>query len=183
MKRHFLMLIVPVAVFLSSCGGGNNESNSEEQNKPKNENLKGMIQIDLSDKGLPLLITVPDTMENPIEITVQDWGETEVRSGKAFQIKIAEGGDLALKKSDLADDLLFTKLNYIIEEENGIVYSQGKADDENFEPRNHFYLVINIKGIDYEIQDVIEDYNYDEKHVIKMYEAAKAIEASEKVVQ
>lgn len=183
MKRFLFMLVISSLCCLTSCnneGGQDKEETVVAGEEPKNEYLKGMIMVSLKKYGLPLWITVPDTLSAHLEIIQRDWGQVDIKSGKNYQISIAEGGDLGLKKSDIQEDLLFTDSRIHVEEAEGIVYSQGIKDDEYFKPINHFYAVKNINGVDYEFKDVEGDHKYTEKVVIKMFEASKVAELDDR---
>tara|TARA_B110000495_G_C22896294_1_gene522905 strand:+ start:33 stop:596 length:564 start_codon:yes stop_codon:yes gene_type:complete len=186
MKRFLFMLAIASLCCVTSCnseGGQDNGGTVVDAEEPKNEAIKGMIMVSLLEYGLPLWVTVPDTLSAHLEIIERDWGQVDIRSGKNYQISIAEGGDLELKKSDIQADLLFTDSKILVEETEGIVYSQGVKDDEYFKPINHFYAVKNINGIDYEFKDVDGDYKYTEKVVIKMFEASKVAEVDDRKPQ
>lgn len=181
MKKIVLALLFPASLMMIGCPEPKDETEALSENQRRDPALKGTIQVDISEYGLPLMITIPDTMNSPLNIVVQDWGETEIRVGKNFQIKIAEGGDMELRKSDLADDLLYTQVNYTVEESDVIQYSQGKSDDEHFKPKHHFYMVKSINGITYEIQDIVGEIDFSPSAITKMLNASKALEASAKI--
>lgn len=173
-KLVYLMSFVSL-VLLSSCGGEDNGDALPARTLPQ-----GMIEYDLTKHGLPLVAVIPDTVDQPVVVDVKDWGETTIAVGKYFQIQIAEGGDMALRKQDLAEDLLY-KATYTLEEEKAIVYKQ-EIPDGGLKPQYHFYYIVNIDGIDYEIQDVISgDVFYTPKAVDIMLEASKLIIAAPKL--
>lgn len=183
MKKIFLVAVVGLVFCISGCNdGGENTENTQVTDSGQSESkaLKGMIMISLLDYGLPIWVTVPDTLMAPLDIKVQDWGQVEVRSGKSYQVSVAEGGDLELKKSDIKSDLLYSDSKFIIDEPEGVVYSQGVKDDEYFKPLNHFYVVKTINGVNYEFTDIQGEDNYPEKVVIKMFEACKVAEADDR---
>ncbi len=159
MKKILLVAIVGLIFCMSSCKDGEENVDTvqvTENNQSDSKALKGMIMISLLDYGLPVWVTVPDTLMAPLDIKVQDWGQVEVRSGKSYQVSVAEGGDLELKKSDIKSDLLYSDPKFIIDEPDGIVYSQGVKGDEYFKPLNHFYVVKTINGVNYEFTDIQE---------------------------
>jgi hypothetical protein len=179
MKRIlFIAAIVTVCCAVSCNNGGEDGTNGDAVHETVNETvngaLKGTIMISLLEHGLPIWVIVPDTLAAHLDITVRDWGEIEIRSGNNFQMAVADGGDLELKKSDINSDLLFSDPKILIEDEEGIVYSQGVKNDEYFKPINHFYAVKNINGVNYEFKDIEGEYKYPEKVVMRMFEAAKA---------
>ena len=62
--------------------------------KTKKEDLAvpaGMMPLDLTANGLPIIINVPDSTRGVLNVVTQSWGATEIRVGKGFQISIAEG--------------------------------------------------------------------------------------------
>ena len=174
MKRLVYLLSVFSLVFFGSCGDEQSSAPVEKVALPQ-----GMIEYDLSSHGLPLVAVIPDTLDQPVVVDVKDWGETTVAVGKYFQIQIAEGGDMALRKNDLAEDLLY-KASYLTEEENAIVYKQ-EIPDGGVKPAYHFYYVVNIGGVEYEIQDVkTGDVFYTAKAADRMLEASKLITSKAK---
>lgn len=173
-KTNWIFSIILSAILFVGCGG--DSTTEESQPKKKKKIPKGMIEYDITSKGFPLTVVIPDTINQEMEIVVQDWGETHVKVGKFFQLQIAEGGDMQLRKSDLAEDLLY-KAAYIIEEDSAILYKQ-EIEGGNVQPAFHFYMVKNIGGIQYEIQDVNGEEMYPEKAAQKMMDAAKLISAS-----
>lgn len=186
MKRFLFILCVASFYCITSCNSEVDQENGEtgvNLEESKNEALKGMIMVSLLEYGLPLWVTVPDTLSAHLDIIQRDWGQVEISSGKNYQISIAEGGDLELKKSDIKSDLLFSDPKILYEDPEGIVYSQGVKDDEDFKPINHFYAVKKINGIDYEFKDIDGDYKYTEKVVIKMFEASKSADLDDRKPQ
>lgn len=171
-KLLYLVGICSVTLF-SSCGGGD-----EKVEEVKIDVPQGMIQYDLSSHGIPLVCVIPDTVDQPVEVNVKDWGETTVAVGKYFQIQIAEGGDMSLRKKDLAEDLLY-KATYITETPEAILYKQ-EIPDGGIKPAYHFYFVTTINGNQYEIEDVKGDEFYNEKAADRMLQAAKMIVAAQK---
>ena len=184
MKRILFIAVIASVCCAASCNSGGEENNEytgdEENTEPKNDALKGMIMVSLLEYGLPIWVTVPDTLSAHLDVTVSDWGQVEIRSGNNFQMSIADGGDIKLRKEDINSDLLFSDPKILLEEPEGIVYSQGVKNDEYFKPINHFYVVKNINGRDYEFKDIAGDYHYPERVVIKMFEAAKVAEADDR---
>ena len=86
--------------------------------------------------------------------------------------------DLALLKSDLQEDLVFTS-EIIKEEENALVYSQN-IPDAGVKTQNHFLYRAEV-GIEvFEVRDVI-DGEYGSGMIEKMLEAAKTIKSSNSV--
>lgn len=175
--KHSLLLLFATAL-LASCGSKEEAPAVVEVERP--ESLKSFMEYDLSKHGVNMVVLVPDTNQNKLEIIVQSWGETEIRAGKNFQIKIGEGGDLALRKSDLAEDLLY-KATYIVDEPTGVVYKQ-EVENGGMDPAYHFYSVIEIDGAKYEVQDLGEE-SISEAVAKQLYDAAKFIKSNKKPAQ
>ena len=101
MKRILFIAAIASICCAASCNSGGEEENNsainEETTEPKNEALKGMIMVSLLKHGLPIWVTVPDTLSAHLDVTVSDWGQVEIRSGNNFQMSIADGGDIKLK--------------------------------------------------------------------------------------
>jgi hypothetical protein len=168
MKNSFHLLIAFSFIIFQSCGG---EDTIVEEKEAAIEIPKGMVQIDIKSSGFPLLIVVPDTSQKQLIIKSQDWGETYVSVGSQFQLKIAEGGDMALKKSDLNEDLLYKAT--ILEDGGEYIYYKQEIEGGNVTPAFHFYMVKNIGGVWYEIQDNSDEETFGEASIEKMLEAVK----------
>jgi hypothetical protein len=90
MKNLFYILVCSIILF-TGCSG--NTENSQEAGI-----VQGMMELDLSQYGMNMTMLVPDSTVGTLEVTAQSYGDVEIRVGNYFQIKIAPGGDLALKK-------------------------------------------------------------------------------------
>jgi hypothetical protein len=175
MKNIFYILSIASLGLLASC-----EGDAVEEVTAKRELPKGMIEYDLSSHGMNLIVVIPDTLNQPVVVNQKDWGETAVSVGKYFQIQIAEGGDINLRKSDLAEDLLY-KATYITEEATVLLYKQ-EIPDGGIKPAYHFYYITTIDGIQYEVEDVkTGDVFYNEKAADRMLQAAKLLLPAAKV--
>ena len=116
MKSLLNLLLLPSLLFLAACNG--TEDGDGANNWPDvPEEIVAYMPVDLSPQGLPMIVWIPDSLVGVPKVVVQPYGETEIRVGKYFQITIAVGGDMALRKADLAEDLLY-KSTFIEEEEN-----------------------------------------------------------------
>lgn len=168
MKKIVYLLSLPIILFLTSCGSTTTEEDHEISTP------QGMIEIDLSSYGISAIIAVPDTITSPLEINTSSSGEIEVLSGNTFQLMIAEGGDLELKKSDISSDLLY-KATVISETPNSLIYKMELPDGSM--TFHHFYSVIEINGTSYEVNDVATGESFSQKAVENMLESAKNIKA------
>lgn len=159
-------------------GCGNSTETVQNENEQLPEIIKDFKFISLLDKGLPIEILTPDTTIGTPRIIEQSYGETHVLVGERFQISIAEGGDLALRKSDLESDLVYT--NTIVENDStGIIY-KCEIPDSGLEPSYHFYLIKSLNGVQYEIQSIHSEIQFSEKWAKRMMESAKRIKAIQK---
>lgn len=171
MKKLLIAFAIP-ALFLSACNGGGEEEGTDGQVEIP-ESLKGMMTLNLSEQGLPFSLMIPDTTKNKLEVVAQPYGDTEVRVGDYFQVQIAVGGDIALRKSDLNEDLLYKAT--ILQEDGTSIFYKQEIEGSNLDPEYHFYLVKNVNGADYEIQDIKSGETYSEKAALKMFDSAKNI--------
>lgn len=170
MKNLFYLLVCST-ILLTSC-------NSNKEDQQGSGPGQGMMELDLSQYGMNLTMLVPDSTIGTLEVTAQSYGDIEIRVGNYFQVKIAPGGDLALKKSDLEGDLLF-KTTILKEDPNMIIYKSDLPDgSKSF---HHFYMIMNVGGANYEIRD-IEDSgeSFSEAIVNKMVESAQTLKPKEK---
>ena len=166
MKKLFFLFLIPAIISFTGCG--TNEK-SDATKVPQ-----GMMELDLSQYGMPMTMMVPDSTIGTLVVSAQSYGDVEIRVGDYFQLKIAPGGDLALRKSDLQADLLF-KTTLIKEDPAMIIYKSDLPDgSKSF---HHFYLLIN----NYEISDIGDSGEpLSEAVVNKMVEAAKTLKAKVK---
>lgn len=167
---RFVLAIVcalSFAIFSTSCGNGE-ENVVAEDTLPK---LKGYVELDLAEYGYNLTVMVPDENTGVPEINATDWGNVEIKVGKAFGIQVMEGpGDFELLKSDLNSDLVY-KSEILKEEGDCVVYKRVIPDTE-IEPETNFFLVVEVDGLKYEIQNMKEDV-YSEGAIDKMVQAGR----------
>lgn len=165
--KNFLFLFSFTAILLFSGCSSNKTDRDEVAIGP------GMMELDLSQYGLNLSIMVPDSTIGTLEVTAQSYGDMEIRVGTYFQIKIAPGGDLALKKNDLESDLLF-KTTIIKEEPDLIIYRSDLPDGSK--SYHHFYAIVKAGEAIYEIRDIEESgESFSEAIISKMVEAARSL--------
>lgn len=176
MKKIFFLAIAFASIIISGCSESTDKTKNASNELP--EIIKSFSYINLLDKGYPLEILIPDSNIGTAKVIQQSYGETHILVGERFQISIAEGGDLELRKSDIESDLVYK--NTIIESDStGIIYKSEIAES-GIEPAYHFYLVKEINGIKYEIQSIHSDISFSEKWAKRMMESAKRIKPIEK---
>lgn len=178
MKLRVLSLfgVLATAGLLMSCNGGG--SADLDPNRPYFDqatlpnDIKGMVEQDLKEYGLDLVVLIPDSTKGYAAISEMSYGETEIKVGRGYHIRIAEGADIDLKRTDIQEDLLF-ETEVLLDEDTCLVYKSTIRDDPQH-VEHHFYLVRTIDGIDYEISDV-EGAMHSERAVRAMLEAGKFI--------
>jgi len=144
------------ALALSACSGG---SSAEEEGATEESTAQelprvlanGTTLLDLSDYFFPFSLYVPDSTRGYPEIIETGYGETVVRVGSTFNMLIAEGGDLAMKRSEIADDLMYT--NKIVEEGEDYILYSSEIKDSFLELEFHFYAVKQVNGLSFEFKD------------------------------
>lgn len=170
MKNPFYFLFSLIILFYGCTG--TKESPDDSLVAP------GMMELDLSPYGLNLTMVVPDSTVGVLEVTAQSYGDVEIRVGAYFQMKIAPGGDMSLKKSDLEGDLLF-KTTILKEEESLIIFKSDLPDGSK--SYHHFYMIANIGGANYEISDIADSgESFSEPIINKMLDAAKTVKPKAK---
>lgn len=169
MKR-VIILLIPVLFFsITSCS---DSANNEETVSKEGNRLKGFERLDLNEWGYAMSIMVPSDEGEP-EVTLMESGSLEIIVGQNFGIEINYGeGDLALLKSDLQNDLVFTS-TIVSEDENTIVYSQN-IENSGVKTQNHFFHRAVLGTDTYEIKDLARG-EYGEKMIEKMLDAAKSL--------
>lgn len=173
MKQLFTFLSLCAVLSLTSCGGGEEPKDDETQ---EIKELKGHVELNLAEYGYNISLMVPDETVGVPSVEVTDWGNVEIRVGKAFGIQIIEGpGDFALLKSDLNDDLVF-KSEILSEEPDCIIYKRVIPDTQ-IEPQFNFFYVGKAGGFTYEVQN-LKDETYSEGAVKKMVDAVRTLHAN-----
>jgi hypothetical protein len=151
----FLFCLLIVASCKESTKSGDN----------KNDVLAGFKEIDLSDRGMNLVIQVPTdaTIEQSLS------GALEIRSGNTFQITIAEGsGNMELYKSDIVTNDVSKLKRFLVEEKDALFYESEITKSEY-----HFIVSKKKDNTIYEIQDIKAEV-FNEDNCRKMFEAAKS---------
>jgi len=165
MKKLALLFAMPALFFLNSCGGSKTE---------ETVSIPGMMETEIQINGNKLTVMVPDSTKGVLDAVEQQWGATELKVGKNFQISIEEGeGDIALAKSDIAGDDVF-KLQRYIKDEPTIIFWESKNDNLP-DSRFHFYAVIKSGEKSYIVKDIESGDAYTEKDVQSMIDAANTL--------
>lgn len=140
---------------MQSCGSG---SSNEDANAIQSDSValprilaNGTTKLDLSGYFLPFSLYVPDSTRGYPEVIETGYGETIVKVGSTFNMLIAEGGDVAAKKAEIMDDLMYN--NTILEEGADYFLYKSEIKDSFLEPEFHFYSVKTINGVTFEFRD------------------------------
>lgn len=156
MRSITLFSIALLTAFtLQSCGSG---SSGEEAAENQVDSValprileNGTTMLDLSGYFLPFSLYVPDSTRGYPEVIETGYGETIVKVGSTYNMIIAEGGDVAFKKVEIMDDLMYT--NTIIEEGPEFILYKSEIKESFLEPEFHFYSVKTINGVTFEFRD------------------------------
>lgn len=166
-KKLLIVLAAPMFMALASCNG----SKGEEE-----VILPGMMKIQVAVAGDSLSMIVPDSSKGHLEIVEQPWGATEVKIGTEFNVSIEPGeGDIALKKSDITGDDVYTLQRYLVDEPQMLFWEAkiGDMPNSNF----HFYAIVKPGKVSYVLKDVETGDAYTEQAVKAMVEATKTLKA------
>jgi len=173
MKKVAYLFATIIGLTIASCG----VSDQPVEDKVEKVVLKGYEELDLTEWGFNLSVMVPqaDIHGNP-EVTLTERGALEIIVGTGFGLEIMYGeADIALLKTDLQEDLVFTS-EIIKEEEKAIIYSQN-IPDAGVKTQNHFLYKAEIGAEVFEVRDVI-DGEFGTGMIEKMLEAAKTIKST-----
>jgi len=166
-KKILIVLAAPAIMVLASCNG----SQTEEEII-----LPGMMKIQVPVAGDSLSMIVPDSSKGHLAIIEQPWGATEVKIGTEFNVSIESGeGDMALKKSDITGDDVYTLQRYIVDEPQLIFWEAkiGDLPNSNF----HFYAITKPGKVSYVVKDVETGDAYTEQAIKAMVDAVKTLKA------
>jgi hypothetical protein len=178
MKKILPLLGVLALSGLMACGGGNT-SNQETENSATEEtaNVAGMKAYDLNQHGLPLSIMIPDESTGIAEVTPNELGGVDIRVGKNFGIAITFGdGDIALRKTDLQDDLVYESTIHT-DEANLLVYERT-IPGAGMEAEHHFYYTTTIGADVFDVQNLVGE-PFGKAAIEKMVNSAKTLKAQE----
>lgn len=170
MKRIIQLSIAASIILMQSCTGGNSHSDEQsmEQESATQTGVEALPQtlqrgtqlLDLSDYFMPFSLYIPDSSRGIPNIIETSYGETEIEVGSTFHIVVAEGGDMAMKKVEIADDLMFT--NDVVEEGDDFILYKSSIADSHLDPEYHFYAVKTVDGLDFEFRDFSNEGGYAE---------------------
>lgn len=155
MRTLYLFGLATMFLFMQACGGSGGQGDAEAADT-LNQGLPAVLttrttELDLDDHFFPFTLIVPDSSRGYVEVEDTPYGETIVRVGTVYNMLIAEGGDVAGKKVEVMDDLMFT--NTIVEEGDGYFIYKSVIEGSPLDPEFHFYAVKNVNGIEYEFKD------------------------------
>ncbi|MBI2968159.1 MAG: hypothetical protein HYY40_10150 [Bacteroidetes bacterium] len=158
MKNKAYLFII--ALIISSCNGGGSGDEQATDSTAAVQTVQppeGFMPLDLSQYGFPITIFVPqsDTLQGVPEPSVEETGggAITVKSGKYFQLKIADGsGDLAARKNEFAVDDVY-KYEYVIDEPATLLYKRQIASTP-MEPEFHFIYVLKTGNRTIEVENV-----------------------------
>lgn len=173
MKHLLTYFHVALILIFSACNSGSTDDSTGIQKVHK-----GMMMLDLTDKGLPVTIIVPDSTTGELTINATSYGDVEIKVGDYFQIKFTPSADMALLKSDLQADLLWKTT--ILEDTPELLLYKSELPDGS-KVFFHFYAVVDIGGAKYEVKDISGGEQYPESAIRKMSEAIKTIKVKQKV--
>lgn len=166
-----------VAILIQSCGGSSGNGDDAQADSTATD-LPAVLanrttELDLSDYYFPFSLIIPDSSRGTLEVEETGYGETIVRVGSLYNMTLAEGGDIAAKKAEVADDLMFT--NTIVEEGDGYFIYKFVIDGSPLDPEFHFYAVKEINGMTYEFKDNKDEGPFAESIVRLMMESVNHI--------
>lgn len=158
-KKWLVYVFAPVAMFMASCGSG--EENKDVKKEPEAEelNLDGMVGNDtLMAHGLNTTIWVPEELApDGTQIPAQIEPDADnmlwkLKSGKKFHIVIrvvdGEGNYIKRKKEELAGGIF--KIEYLDEKDNYVMYKASLPDNASKTEFFKFYGVKKVNGEEYE---------------------------------
>ena len=167
MKKILLVLITPIIILLGGCGNSKKNDTSSS--------MSGMKEVILKVNGTPLSLMVPsDSTKGKLEIVEQNWGATEIRIGKDFQITISEGdGNIPLIKGDISNNDV-NKFKRFVKDEPTLLFWESQIT----EPEFHFYTIQKAGKTSYIVEDIKGDV-YSDKEIQLMIDAAKTLKPVE----
>ncbi len=172
MTKKIINLFSATAILLAltSCG-----------DKKKNQDIvapQGMNVLDLSKRGKPFAIFVPDTTVAKLTVTEQTSGALDIKVGVSFAITINEqAADIELKKTDIKGDEINKFKAFITEEPTAIFW-----ESEITKPEFHFLINHKIGNTEYSIEDLksTETEPLSKDNTQKMFDSAKDIKEVKK---
>jgi len=166
MRKPYTLFLSTTFIFAGILATGCKSSGNEK-------NIPGMVDLKLTNYGLPISVQVPDTTKTPVEVTTMTTGTVEIKSGKSFQIDITAGdADIQAKKTDLSQDDIKKVKRFITDEPTALVW---EAQISDLKPEFHFYLTSKIGKDSYTIEDAKNNEVFGESAIKQMVEVAKNI--------
>jgi hypothetical protein len=173
MKNLIYTFALFTALMLHACGGGESEETETVVEDLPAVLVNGTTTLDLSEYYMPFSLYVPDSNRGYPDVEETGFGETYVRVGATFNMVVAEGGDLAAKKQEIGNDLMFS--NEIVEEGEDYFIYKSMIKDSFLDPEFHFYAVKSVNGIQFEFRDNKDEGPFAESIVRFMAESVKHI--------
>jgi hypothetical protein len=183
MKKIFLSIATCALLFAVACDTPASKeteketTDSAEEGKAADEegSYENMNTVNLSEYDVFGSVKIPDESQGKPEIKTTAAGSTVVKVGNKYAIEIIPFGmSLQEKKDELNDDLVY-EVNYLEEKADYIIYEKTIADSE-VEPEVHFYLIKDLNGEIYGIQNVNKQ-AFSEKAIRDMLHSAKSLQA------
>lgn len=167
MKKIILILITPAILIFAGCGNA--------KKTDADSSMAGMKEIIIKVNGNNLSLMIPaDSTRGRLEITEQNWGATEIKFGKDFEITVSEGdGNIALMKSDIAGNDV-NKFKRFLKDEPTLLCWESQITTPEF----HFYSIQKAGTTSYIIEDIKGDV-FSETGIQAMITAAKTLKVVE----
>ena len=173
MKLLNQLILATVVSLAFACNSGPANDSESNQKSELNVQTEGMKQIDLSEYELNAHMFVPDDSKGKADIIATDWGSIEINVADWYGIEIIPYGmTLSDKKAELKSDLVYT-VDYIVEEENLILYKKTISGSD-VDPEFHFFMTTEIDGELVEVKSSA-DQSFTKKQVEKMINSAKTL--------
>lgn len=192
----FLLITAGLAFTITSCGGEDGEekeSDSQSESTGGDDesdliDLSDMALEDLSDHGLPTKIKLPQIPGRsgdiiPFTVENQDdfrWFIQIGEEGDLYRLIIenAEGFENIMEDQKNSFQSFFT-IDYIVEEEDIIMYKKTVKSEESVPEQYHIFGVVEIGGIPYK---VMSDWTipFNKLAAKRMYKSVKSLQLQQK---
>ena len=184
MKKSFYLLSAAAILSFTSCGGDDKSKNGETTDgKPAVDmDMTGMMEEDLSDKGLNVKIMVAEETGSTgnklpvVDSVVIEGLQWQVMVGDKYNIVIEEAdgsGDYIKKEKDKLNNLGIWDLKYEVDEPNVMLYEASLKNGAGQKPFYHVYGIAKIDGKDF----IIRSYEQGEFHKGNAEKMLKTIRA------
>ena len=149
MKNYWILLLLIVTVI--ACSPTEESTVNVENNNMENTVPAGYSSVNISDKGMPLQILLPEKSLTEAEIAFNsNFGRMEVSCGDQFNYFITEEKvEMETKKNEIESGI-FT-INYLKDEPGLIIYESKLPDGSS--KYYHFYAIENHEERTYLIED------------------------------